>query len=54
MDWIEIRDKETNEVWFYNPTTGISQWDKPNSMEPYSMAIYSFLRFLKNLLTIYL
>ncbi|CEG37236.1 Acyl-CoA-binding protein [Plasmopara halstedii] len=27
--WHEVRDIEHNEVWYYNATTGISQWEPP-------------------------
>ena len=30
--WIEVRDKESGDVWYYNKSTGLSQWDKPNDM----------------------
>jgi hypothetical protein len=31
-DWIEVRDTEAGEVWYYNPTTGESQWTRPESL----------------------
>tara|TARA_A100001015_G_C15017864_1_gene726404 strand:+ start:913 stop:2751 length:1839 start_codon:yes stop_codon:yes gene_type:complete len=31
-EWIEVKDRETGDVWYYNTTTGESQWDKPVSM----------------------
>jgi hypothetical protein len=30
--WIEVRDKESGDVWYYNKSTGQSQWDKPDDM----------------------
>ena len=35
--WIEVRDKESGDVWYYNKSTGHSQWDKPDDM--FSMLI---------------
>jgi hypothetical protein len=35
--WIEVRDKESGDVWYYNKSTGQSQWDKPDDM--FSMLI---------------
>jgi len=31
-DWIEVRDRESGDVWFYNKITGVSQWDRPDEM----------------------
>ena len=31
-EWIEVKDRESGDVWYYNTTTGVSQWDKPISM----------------------
>jgi WW domain len=28
-DWIEVRDATAGEVWYYNPSTGESQWQRP-------------------------
>jgi hypothetical protein len=28
-DWVEVQDRHTGEVWYYNPTTGKSQWERP-------------------------
>ena len=30
--WIEVRDRESGDVWYYNRQTGLSQWDKPDDM----------------------
>ena len=27
--WVEVRDKGSGDVWFYNTKSGISQWDRP-------------------------
>lgn len=35
--WIEVRDKESGDVWYYNKSTGQSQWEKPDDM--FSMLI---------------
>ena len=35
--WIEVRDKESGDVWYYNKSTGQSQVDKPDDM--FSMLI---------------
>ena len=32
QEWIEVRDKESGDVWYYNTINGISQWEKPESM----------------------
>jgi hypothetical protein len=32
-DWIEVRDKKTGEVWYYNTVSGISQWERPRQMQ---------------------
>ena len=32
QEWIEVRDKESGDVWYYNTLNGISQWEKPESM----------------------
>ena len=32
QEWIEVRDKESGDVWYYNTVNGISQWEKPESM----------------------
>ena len=31
-EWIEVKDRESGDIWYYNTTTGESQWDKPVSM----------------------
>jgi hypothetical protein len=31
-DWIEVRDRESGDMWFYNRASGISQWDRPVEM----------------------
>ena len=31
-DWIEVRDRESGDTWFYNKKTGVSQWEKPAEM----------------------
>ena len=28
-DWMEVRDEEKGDRWFFNPRTGKSQWDPP-------------------------
>jgi hypothetical protein len=28
-DWVEIKDREKGEAWFYNKRSGISQWNRP-------------------------
>jgi len=30
--WIEVRDNESGDVWYYNKSTGLSQWEKPDDM----------------------
>jgi len=30
--WIEVRDRESGDVWYYNKSTGLSQWEKPDDM----------------------
>ena len=32
-DWIEVRDRESGDMWFYNKKTGVSQWDRPADMQ---------------------
>jgi hypothetical protein len=32
-EWIEIKDRESGDVWYYNTIDGTSQWDKPISMQ---------------------
>mmetsp|Transcript_21852 Transcript_21852/g.36825 ORF Transcript_21852/g.36825 Transcript_21852/m.36825 type:complete len:1703 (+) Transcript_21852:133-5241(+) len=32
QEWIEVRDKESGDVWYYNTVNGISQWEKPEAM----------------------
>lgn len=32
QEWIEVRDKESGDVWYYNTLNGISQWEKPAAM----------------------
>ena len=31
-EWIEVKNRETGEIWYYNTRTGESQWDKPSGM----------------------
>ncbi len=31
-DWIEVRDRQSGDVWYYNKVSGVSQWEKPNEM----------------------
>ena len=31
-DWIEVRDRQSGDVWFYNKKNGISQWERPADM----------------------
>lgn len=31
-DWLEVRDRETGDVWYYNQKTGESQWDRPDEL----------------------
>lgn len=32
-EWVEVRDKESGEVWYYNTINGSSQWEKPESLK---------------------
>jgi len=32
LEWIEVRDRESGDVWYYNRITGLSQWDRPEDM----------------------
>lgn len=32
-DWIEVRDKSSGDVWFYNKMSGVSQWERPEDLE---------------------
>jgi hypothetical protein len=32
-DWIEVTDKDTGDVWYYNQKTNKSQWNKPQILE---------------------
>lgn len=32
-DWIEVRDRQRGDVWYYNRVTGVSQWDRPSELE---------------------
>ena len=32
-EWIEVRDKESGDVWYYNTINGSSQWEKPASLK---------------------
>ena len=31
-DWVEVRDRSSGDVWFYNKSTGVSQWERPDEM----------------------
>jgi hypothetical protein len=31
-DWIEVRDRESGDIWFYNKLNGESQWERPDDM----------------------
>jgi hypothetical protein len=31
-EWIEVRDKESGEIWYYNTMNGVSQWEKPEAL----------------------
>jgi len=31
-DWIEVRDRETGDVWYYNKISKVSQWDRPDEL----------------------
>lgn len=31
--WVEVRDQETGDVWFFNEVTGESQWEMPEALE---------------------
>lgn len=33
LDWIEVRDRQTGDMWFYNKRTGVSQWERPEELE---------------------
>ncbi|CAM9141145.1 unnamed protein product, partial [Choristocarpus tenellus] len=30
--WIEVRDRNEGELWYYNTSTGQSQWERPHSL----------------------
>jgi hypothetical protein len=32
IDWIEVRDRESGDVWFYNKRTAVSQWSRPDDL----------------------
>lgn len=32
-DWIEVRDRSTGDVWYYNKKSGESQWERPLEMK---------------------
>lgn len=32
-EWIEVRDRQRGDVWFYNKVTGVSQWERPSELE---------------------
>ena len=32
-EWIEVRDRETGEMWYYNKISGVSQWEQPLEMK---------------------
>jgi len=32
-DWVEVRDPDSGDVWFYNQSTGRSQWSRPAAMD---------------------
>lgn len=29
---VQVRDYDKGEVWYFNPLTGESQWDRPDSL----------------------
>lgn len=31
-DWIEVRDRDSGDIWYYNQTSGESRWDRPAEM----------------------
>ena len=31
-DWVEVRDEETGDIWYFNQSSGESQWDMPESL----------------------
>ncbi len=31
-DWVEVRDEETADIWYFNQSSGESQWDMPESL----------------------
>ncbi|CAM9098119.1 unnamed protein product [Laminaria digitata] len=31
-EWVEVRDHNRGEAWYFNPLTGISQWERPDSL----------------------
>jgi len=33
VDWVEVRDRESGDTWFYNKRTGVSQWERPDEMD---------------------
>jgi len=32
-DWVEVRDRESGDQWYYNKRTGVSQWERPDEMK---------------------
>jgi hypothetical protein len=30
--WVEVKDRQTDECWYYNTITGESQWDRPDEL----------------------
>lgn len=32
-EWVEVRDKQSGDVWYYNTINGSSQWEKPDSLK---------------------
>lgn len=47
-DWIEVRDRESGDVWYYNKSSGESQWERPDDMFS-SLATKSELKTLPSL-----
>ena len=31
-DWVEVRDEESGDVWYFNQSSGESQWDMPEAL----------------------
>jgi hypothetical protein len=32
-DWVEVRDRASGDVWYYNKSLGVSQWERPQEMK---------------------